>query len=261
MCVGNGRWWSYTCTTQVCCPVEGTPVPQGPDAATVVSATATFAGLTALPDRQALADTLRPIGFLAARAMEQEFARVAQRLRMGPLTAEPMAELGAEPPGGVPGRRAARPPGRRAGQPGEALAAESIELLRDAVDRFAAGEARLRDAEVARLVLGLHDIEVRDAVLHWVRGAEGDAAFALWQELARRSVAPFDVVPLTLVAWVAWNRGDGTLAGIAVERARTRDPGYGLAALIEEGLDRGVNPRRLRRLTLMQHRLKQRSRA
>jgi Domain of unknown function (DUF4192) len=234
LCVGRGRWWSYACSSAACCPAEGTPVPPGPDgSATVVSATAAFAGLTALPDRQALADTLRPIDLLAARAMEQEFVRVEQRLCAGQATAEPV---------------------------GEALAAESIELLRGAVERFGGGDTKLRDTEVARLVLGLHDTNVRDAVLPWVRGAEGDAAFAVWQELARRSVPPFDVVPLTLVAWAAWHRGAGTLAGIAVERARERDPGYSLAALIEQGLDRGVDPKRLRRLMLTKHRSRQRSR-
>jgi hypothetical protein len=239
LCVGEGRWWSYFCAAHPSCPPEGEPFPgEGEGAgASVVSATAAFAGLTALPDRQALADTLRPPGFLAAAAMEQEFARVSQQLTVSAEAGQP-AEGGPRP---------------------SLLADESLALLQAALAESAGGRQELTNEQVARLVLGLLDRAVRDEVLTWSEGPQGDAALSLWQLLARRSVAPYDVVPLTLVAWAAWCRGDGALAGIAVERARQRDPGYVLAELIEQAVDAGVHPRVLRQLTLMRHRSRQRS--
>jgi hypothetical protein len=239
LCVGDGRWWSYSGCGGSCCPSEGTPLRQrGPDApASVVSATAAFAGLNALPDRQALVDTLRPVDGEAAAELSLEFERVRKRLGLDRPELAWGCDLGPH--------EAAR---------AERLAVESVQLLHLTVRRFLGGDRELSDGEVARLVLGLQDVSVRDTALSWIAGEEGDAASALWQELARRSVPPYDIVPLTLVAWAALSRGDGALAGVAVERARERDPRYPLAALIEEALEQGVHPRELRRLPLIRHR-------
>jgi hypothetical protein len=53
--VASGRWWSLTCEDNDCCPPEGRPLE-----ASRVAAEATFAGLSALPDRTALRATLLP---------------------------------------------------------------------------------------------------------------------------------------------------------------------------------------------------------
>ncbi len=53
---------------------------------------------------------------------------------------------------------------------------------------------------------------------------------------------PGDVSALTVLAWVCYLRGDGVLAGIAVDRARTADPEYSLAELLDQILRGAVNP-------------------
>jgi hypothetical protein len=93
---------------------------------------------------------------------------------------------------------------------------------------------------MAILVLLLHDPAVRARAMDWAGSPAGEGAHALWGELARRSVPPYQGVPLALLAWTAWQRGDGALARVAVERARQADPGLELAELIELGLDLGL---------------------
>ena len=45
-----------------------------------------------------------------------------------------------------------------------------------------------------------------------------------------------------LLAWAAWQSGDGALAWCALDRCDEVDPAYGLSALIAEALERAVPP-------------------
>ncbi len=56
--VTHGRWRSLSCPDTSCCPPEGTPMPATPS---VLDAAATYAGLTALPSRDALAAIFTPL--------------------------------------------------------------------------------------------------------------------------------------------------------------------------------------------------------
>ena len=56
--VVGDRWWSYACSDTECCPTEGR---QLPDDVSAFSAAATYAGMVALPDRDALAAVLDPL--------------------------------------------------------------------------------------------------------------------------------------------------------------------------------------------------------
>ena len=47
---------------------------------------------------------------------------------------------------------------------------------------------------------------------------------------------------LTVLAWVCYLQGEGVLAGIAIARARTADPQYSLAELLDQVLSVAVNP-------------------
>jgi hypothetical protein len=50
MAVSGGRWWSYHCRDESCCPLEGRPI----DSSGVVAASAVSEGLVALPSRDEL---------------------------------------------------------------------------------------------------------------------------------------------------------------------------------------------------------------
>ncbi len=83
---------------------------------------------------------------------------------------------------------------------------------------------------------------VRDELLTWFDGDRGEATRSLLMELVRRSVLPGDAAALTVLAWVCYLRGEGVLAGIAIDRARTADPEYSFAELLDQVLSGAVNP-------------------
>ncbi len=105
------------------------------------------------------------------------------------------------------------------------------------------------DEQAARLVLSLADFGVRDAVLSRAAEPDTDALLALLIDLAAVATPPFDPPPLATLAWVAYARGDGTVANIAVERVLSSDPTYSLGLLIASGLDAGLHPSHLREVS------------
>jgi hypothetical protein len=110
----------------------------------------------------------------------------------------------------------------------------------------------LTDDDVARIVWGLRDGEVRDLALELALGAHDPelpaAAEQLWTECTRRAPAPLDAAPATLLAISAWLRGDGAMANIALDRALASAPGYGLATLLRQALSACMTPADLRAL-------------
>jgi hypothetical protein len=130
----------------------------------------------------------------------------------------------------------------------DALVEESWAAVEAALERLRPrGAARLPDADVARLAWALVDQEVRDRALVLATGPDADLAELLWTECTRRAPEPLDAAPATLVAVHAWLRGDGAMAGIALERALASDPGCPLAGLLVEGLQVFLPPDELRR--------------
>ncbi len=97
----------------------------------------------------------------------------------------------------------------------------------------------------AAAIRAVADVRVRDAVL--VAESHDALAGALqrWTELVR--LAPDDrCAPVaTLLAATAYQLGDGTLAGLALEHALGTDPDYYLASLLAGSLGAGVPPDRL----------------
>ena len=211
--VSGGRWWSYRCTDPTCCPPQGRPLAPAAGSSRVAAA-ATYAGMVALPSREDLVATLEPVRFLARVGMEQALDRGAEAL-------------------------AAR---LASGEAREALREETRRRFEEALARFAEPPASLSDDETARLVLGLADVPLRDEVALRAVGDRGTALLDLLTYLVRRALPPADVAPATVLAMVAYQRGDGVLAGIALERALAGDPTYTLARLLDEALQRGVPP-------------------
>jgi uncharacterized protein DUF4192 len=51
----------------------------------------------------------------------------------------------------------------------------------------------------------------------------------LWAELARLARPGYVAAPASLLAFTALQDGNGVLAGLALDRARSDDPGYSMA--------------------------------
>jgi hypothetical protein len=213
--VADGRWWTYDpCPDARCCPAAGVPV-AGP--ASEVAAAAVCAGMTALPDRAALAERLAPVEGEQAREMAAAVHAAEREL-----------VAATEEAGGIGPWRA-----------------DAIVLLRAVLHRVADGDVPWLAPRVAgRLLVGLSDTLVRDLAWCWIDDAPGHCvpAEALWRQVARRAPGRYDGPPLFLAAWAAWRCGDGAMSRVALERALAADPEYGAALLLEQAMALGMDP-------------------
>lgn len=123
-----------------------------------------------------------------------------------------------------------------------------------AVGRIAAG-AQLSDSELAEVGLTLTDITVRDALYALAVGREAGEAEALWTLLARSLPHPWRVEALVLLAFFAYARGDGPLAGISLEEALRCDRGHRMADMLDSALQAGMRPAQIRELAATGYRI------
>lgn len=110
-------------------------------------------------------------------------------------------------------------------------------------------DAKPTDCELAEVACGLTDIAVRDTLYALAVGSGAAAAEALWALLARSIPDPWRVEALVLLAFSAYARGDGPLAGIALEAALRSDPGHRMGGMLDLALQSGMRPEQIRELT------------
>jgi hypothetical protein len=210
--VAHGMWHSLMCSDPVHCAFAGGEL--GP-ADSILAASATYAGLAALPDRAALVAL---------------FAPAPDRGNLEPLID---AEMGRQIQAIGAGRY-------------DTWQRSAVRAL-FAAARRAPTVAPLTDRVLARFGVALRCVDVRDPV--WLAIDDGRLdGLPLWQELSRRLPTAFDAPPAFLGGWAAWRAGNGALARIAVERALTADPDYRAADLLLSALDRALDPRSVPRL-------------
>lgn len=233
LCISDGRFWSYTCPGQGCCPAEGTPM--GLPGTSVLAAAATYAGLQV---RGSLKDlTARLVPWETGDALGQEVALDTASMALVPriLEDDSRAEVAEE---------------------ALALARRIRDRLADAPPVSGTRPADLRDDgllendEAATLILGLQDRTTRDRAAQWMEGDEAGPALRLWRALARRCVGPYRehaAAPLTLAGWVAWSMGDELEAREALAMALGADPDYLFARLLHQACNEGLDPESVRR--------------
>jgi hypothetical protein len=98
--------------------------------------------------------------------------------------------------------------------------------------------ARLEAGEAARLLSAVADVRVRDACCGW----RDTGALNVWQDLLPMAPTGWVAPVATLLALTAYQRGDGALAVLALERASGDDPGYTLARLLDQVIAYGLPP-------------------
>ncbi len=207
--VTNGVWTSYLCADPRCCPPSRRMLP---DAPTPFAAAATVAGLTVATSRHDL---------------ERRFEPDSDRRLPRELVAQEERGLDPVMVNGTIGLR------------GDI----AVRAIRHAMKKASTGAyIEQLDIDIARLGAALRHHAVRDAI--WL-AIENDAYHAdeLWLDLARRLPSPYNAAPLFLYGWSAWRHGNGTLAGMAAERALDADPGYSAAQLLLAAVRHAVNPR------------------
>jgi hypothetical protein len=134
---------------------------------------------------------------------------------------------------------------------------------RDVEDAMAAaasvaGGQPLSDAELAKLGCALTDVQVRDALYALAIGENAGAAESLWALLSRTLPEPGRVEALVLLAFSAYARGDGPLAGVSLEAALRCQPGHRMAGMLDTALQSGMRPEHIRELGFTGYRLAKR---
>ena len=121
-----------------------------------------------------------------------------------------------------------------------------------------ADAAELGDDELARLALALTDIRVRDTLYALAVGENAGQAESLWTVLSRTLPEPWRVEALVLLAFSAYARGDGPLAGVSLEAALRCQPDHRMASMLDTALQSGLRPEHIRELAVTGYRLAER---
>jgi len=212
----SGRYWSMLCDDPACCPPGGRSYDPGSHPA---AAAMTEAGLAAQPDREALARTLkRPAG--SADVIAQATNRALERLTQ-------LTELGEAEGDRDPQLRATRI-GRR-------------EVQR-AIRRYRAGASIDSIEHLAWLAVLVADLRVRDDAWARMDPAYRDQHCRLWTDVLRCAALDYAPAPASLLAFAAWQAGNGVLAAIAIDQALGADPGYSMARLLSGAIDAALPP-------------------
>jgi uncharacterized protein DUF4192 len=129
----------------------------------------------------------------------------------------------------------------RSGRDPDVLCVEA-HWVRRRVRRRLADHQPVDVADAARLLVLVSLVPTRDVAWAQITRRDAAAHVELWRELVRR--APRDLVPgaASLLAFAAWQAGDGALAWCGLDRALEVDPDYSMAHLLGEFLVRAVPP-------------------
>jgi hypothetical protein len=212
----GGRYWSMLCDDVACCPPEGRSYDPGSHPA---AAAMTAAGLAAHPDRDALARTIqRPAG----SADRISRATLRAQLRLSQLVDYGEAEGDRDPK-----LRATRT-GRR-------------EIQR-AIRWYRSGGSIDSIERLAWLAVLVADLRVRDDAWARMDPAHRDDHCRLWTDVLRGAAIDFVPAPASLLAFTAWQCGNGALAAMAIERALTADPAYSMTQLLAGAVHAALPP-------------------
>ena len=216
--VEDGRYWSYACGDEACCPAAGVPFDPGthPAAAAMVRARTRV-----LADRAAVAARVAPLGGIAAESMRQATRRAERHVT---------ALLGKV-------RKSAR-----IGAVRHMIAAEGLNAVGGMIATYRAGGKFTTDYQIAWMTVALRDLRVRDDAWARMDPAYLDAHLRLWIDVIRRAQPGCVAAPAALLAFVAWQSGDGALANVALDRALADDPGYSMALLLRQVISAGAPP-------------------
>jgi len=216
--VQAGRYWSYRCADEACCPAAGTPLDPGPYPGSTALA---HAGMGVLADRAAVAAQVAPLGGLTAESMRQATRRAEQHA--------------------VTLLKKVRKSGR-IGAARQLIAAEGLNAVGSAIATYRAGDKFATDYQVAWLTVALRDLRVRDDAWARMDPAHAGDHLRLWTDVTRRAQPGHVAAPAALLAFVAWQSGDGALANVALDRALADDPGYSMAQLLRQVIGAGAPP-------------------
>ncbi|HWG01067.1 MAG TPA: DUF4192 domain-containing protein [Trebonia sp.] len=212
------RYWSYLCSDPVCCPPEGTVF----DAASHAASLAPPGDWPpVLASRAELAATVAAAEGEQAELMQAATCRAEERA----------ARLVA---------RVARSGRTRSGR--RLIASAGLEAVAQTVRRYRRGDQLGAGSAVAWLTVALRDVRVRDDAWARMDPRYCQDHVRLWTDVTRLARPGYAAAPASLLAFVAWQSGNGALANVALDRALTDNPRYSMAQLLRQVIDSGAPP-------------------
>jgi uncharacterized protein DUF4192 len=215
--VDDGRYWSYLCASASCCPAGGVPFDYRSHPA---AAAMTAAGLAAHTSREALTAAIAPLTGEAALAARKAIERASGKA--AGLVARARRE------GGIDPLRLVIDEGRTA--------------VRQAIRTYRDGGRITGMDELAWLIVVLVNLPVRDDAWAHMAVEHRAAHLRLWADLVRGASGAWLPAPAALLAFTAWQCGEGALANVALDQALAEDPRYSMALLLRDILSLGVPP-------------------
>jgi hypothetical protein len=94
---------------------------------------------------------------------------------------------------------------------------------------------------VAKVLVRLKDLQVRDFALGSMN-SENDLYFDAWKWLLKKAPQGFIAAPATLFAVASYERGDGAMANLALEKAESDQPNYSMVNLLRQLFRSGKPP-------------------
>ena len=143
-----------------------------------------------LADRAALAARVAPLGGIAAESMRQATRRAEQ------YVSRLLAKV------------------RKSGRLGAArhmIAAEVLAPSGAMIARYRDGGRFTTDDEIARIMVALRDLRVRDDAWARLDPAHADAHLRLWIDVTRRAQPGHLTTPAALLALAVWQSGHGAM--------------------------------------------------
>ena len=206
-----GRWRSMVCTDSTCCPIEGSPLPE-------------------LENSRIAAEEItqgKPLPFASLREMALSIDSSSDSKLLTEISLLKEIDYEIDP---IPLQR------------------EGANSIVDFIQDFRC-DGICRDRRlVARVLVRLKDLQVRDYALGIMSDEESDLFFAAWRWLTKSAPTGFIAAPATLFAVSCYERGDGALANLALKKAFDDHPDYPLALLLQKVFQSGQSPALFRSL-------------
>jgi hypothetical protein len=179
------------------------------------------AGISVLADRAEVAARVAPVGGSAAASMRRATRRAERHASQLLAKVRKSARLGA-----------AR----------QMIAATGLNAVGAMIATYRGGGSYATDYQIAWITVALRDLRVRDDAWARMDPAHLDAHRRLWIDVTRRAQPGYVAAPASLLAFVAWQAGDGALANVALDRALADEPRYSMALLLRQVITAGAPP-------------------
>jgi hypothetical protein len=122
------------------------------------------------------------------------------------------------------------------------IAVAGVDAVTEAIAAYRRGDYIPAGHSAAWLTVVLQDLRVRDDA--WCRMDPGYLSehLRLWTDLTRLARPGYVSAPAALLAFCAWQQGNGALANVALDRALSDNPRYTMAQLLRQAIDSGAPP-------------------